>query len=563
MRLSLPRPQLILEYEQFYGAPPPLDRLEIIKNVPTQALLYELAGLNYRLKPKNELHFNDSLDFQIKELQYFLKNNTIYRKYAEVAEKYSKSKQEYPLFFTRQGCIFAIEEILNSNFQSGIPNNEFGTIEHWESIVKYLLSVNTEITKIKSEKDDSKTDFESLNPKFIPLNELGIEVDPVYTPFRGYHLIKYYSSIPEYANELTDYFKQEYSLEPEEFIMNILRTYLGNRSENSEFGFFYLVQQSDSHLFDVLSKRTKGTENHKLLNIRKSPFIKVDNQKYLISDNTFLLEKSYSQFINDFWFDKLKGQKSNLGKELFNIQKYRSDFGYFFESYLDSILKYSFANYKHSTLLTFKELKVATNQGDIELADFYLRYNNKIIVGQVKSGNIYDTEKYGGDIEALYKKDRNKFFENFGVNQIIESINNIDKYINALDCRYPKGHQIKIYPCIVVNDKALQTPLMANIFNSRFIELLGSLNIPKLLIQSLSLVHISDLETIEESLNKNPKEIWDFFDENHKYKKFIPPFYNSVYKVWTYKKYPEKIKTLYEELIDKYSQKIKMEGNIA
>ena len=554
MKQNLPKPQLILEYEHFYGAPPPQDKLDIIKNVPTHALLYELAGLNYRLKPKNEIYFNDSLDFQIKELQYFLKDNTIYRRYVAVAERYSKSKQDYPLFFTRQGCIFAIEEILNASFESEIPNNEFGTIEHWEAIVKYLLAVNTEITKIKDEKDDNKSDFESLNPKFIPLNELGIEIDPVYTPFRGYHLLKYYLSIPEYANELVDYFKQEYSLEPEEFIMNILRMYLANSSENPEFNFFYLVEQPNSHLFDVLSKRNKSTENYKLLNIRKSPFIKVDHQKYLISDNTFLLEKSYSQFINDFWFDKLKGQKNNSGKELFNIQKYRSDFGYFFESYLDGILRYSFANYKYTSLLTFNELKVATDQGDIELADFYLRYNNKIIIGQVKSGNIYDNEKYGGDVETLYKKDRNKFFQNFGVNQIMESIKNIDEYINTLDCKYPKGHQIKIYPCIVVNDKALQTPLMADIFNARFVELLGGIKIPKLLINPLSLIHISDLETIEESLSKKPKEIWDFLDENHKYKKFIPPFYNSVYKVWTYKKYPEKIMTLYKELIEKYIQ---------
>lgn len=552
MKLSLPKPQLILEYEHFYTDPLPVNRLDIIKNVPTQALLYELTGLNYRLKPKEEIHFNNSLEFQIKELQYFLKDISIYRKYSAVAEKFSNNKSNYPLFFTRQGCIFAIEEILNSNFESKIPNEDFGTIEHWETIVKYLLAVNTEITKIKLEKDDNKTDFESLNPKFIPLNELGIEINPFYTPFRGYQLIKYYLSNPEYANELIEYFNQEYSLEPEEFIMNILRLYLTNSHENPEFNFFYQADESTVRLFDVLSKRIISNQNYKLLNIRKSPFIKIDQKKYLISDNTFLLEKSYSQLINDFWFDKLKWKKNNAGKELYNIQKFRSDFGYFFESYLDSILHYSFINYKQAILLTFKELKISTRLGDIELADFYLRYNNNVIIGQVKSGNIYDSEKFGGDVETLYKKDRNKFFETFGVCQVIDSIININEHINKLDYKYPKGHQIKFYPCIVVNDKSLQTPLMADIFNSRFTELLDTIKIPKLLIKPLSLIHISDLETIEESLNKNPKEIWNFFNENHKSKKFIPPFYYSVYNTWTYKKYPEKIITLYKELIDKY-----------
>lgn len=340
---------------------------------------------------------------------------------------------------------FAIEEILNSNFKSEVPNEEFGTIEHWELIVKYLLAVNTEVTRIKSEKDDNKVDFESLNPKFIPLNELGIKIDPVYTPFRGFHLIHYFSNLPEYTSYLSDYFKQEYSLEPEEFVMNILRMYLANSSENQEWNFFYLVEEPDSYLFDILSKRFPSKDNYKLLNIRKSPFLKTEPKKYVIIDNTFLLEKCYSQFINDFWFDKLKQQKDSSGKEIFNIHKFRSDFGYFFESYLDTILHYSFENYKHSKLLTFNELKIAAPQGEIELADFYLRYCNRIIIGQVKSGNIYDTEKYGGDVEVLYKKDRDKFFKNFGVNQIIDSIKNIDEYINQLDYAYPKGHQIKIY----------------------------------------------------------------------------------------------------------------------
>ena len=554
MKLNLLKTQLLLKYKHFYGESPPLNRIDIIRNLPTQALLYELAGLNYRIKPKNGIHLNHSRDFQIRELKYFLKDNTTYEKYAAIAERYSKSEDDYPLFFTRQGCVFAIEEILNSNFVNEAPKEEFGTIEHWESIVKYLLAINTEITKIKAEKDDNETNFESINPKLIPLNELGVEINPVYTPFRGYHLIKYYLDIPKYANELVDYFKQEYSLEPEEFVLNILHIYLTDSSENPELNFFYFSEETSSHLLDALSKRIKSTENHKLLNIRKSPFIKVDNQKYLIGDNTFLLEKCYSQLLNDFWFDKLKGQKDNLGKELFNIKDYRGKFGKFFESYVASILKYSFANYKGSTLLAFEELDFARRGGKIELADLYLRYNNKIIIGQVKPRSIYDAEKYGGDVESLYKGGRNKFFEDFGIGQVIESIINIDKHINIFDRKYPKGHQIKVYPCIVVNDKALQTPLMASIFNSRFLELVGEINIPKLLIKPLSLIHISDLEIIQESLNKKPEKIWDFFDENHRHKKFIPPFYKSVYKICTYREYPEKILTLYKELIKKYSQ---------
>lgn len=552
--MNLPKPQLILEYAHFYNDPLPENRLDIIANIPTEPLLYEIAALNYRLKPKTEVQFNGSLEFQIKELQYFLKDIVLYRKYAAVAERFTKGKYNYPLLFTRQSCIYAIEEILNSDYKTETQDEEFGTIEHWESIVRYLLAVNTEITKINSEKDDNKAGFESLNPKLIPLNELGIETDPIYTPYRGFHLLNYYLNHPEYKDYVIQYFQEQYFLEPAEFIMNILRMYLANSSENPEWDFFYQVEESNLPLFDALSKRYTSKDVYKLLNIRKSPFVKTGQKKYIITDNTFLLEKCYSQFINDFWFDKLKVQKDSSGKTIFNIHKFRSDFGYFFESYLNGILHYSFEKYKHSKLLTFEGLKISSNQGEIELADFYLRYSNRIILGQVKSGNIYDVEKFGGTLEVLYKNDREKFFENFGVNQIIESIKNVDRYVKQLDLGYPKGHQMKIYPCIVVNDKALQTPLMADIFNKRYSELLSTLNIPKLILKPLTLIHISDLETIEEALHNKPKEIWNYFDENHKAKTFIPPFYNSVGKFGKRRKFPEKVSKLYNELISKYDQ---------
>ena len=562
MSLTLPTPQLILDYNQFYNSPPPESRIEIIKDVPTEALLFELIALNYRLKPKNEVHINDSLEFQIKELHYFTKTNELRLQYSKVAEKYTNSKQDYPLIFIRQSCLYAIEEILNSNFKSIVPSNEFGTVDHWESILKYLLAINTVVTQIKEEKDENEINFESLNPKFIPLNELSIEVDPVFTPYRGYWLLKYFQQHQDYSQAIKQFFNRQHSVEPDEFILHILSNYLANNNENPEHDFFYLLQNVDDGIFDSLSNRINNNETFKLLNIRKNPFIQLEPNKFLLTDNIFLLEKCYSQFINDFWFDELKNYKDEQGTNKFNIHKYRSDFGYFFETYIETILKNSFQNYKHSKLLLFDDLKVSIKGGEIELADVYFRYNNKVIIGQVKSGNIYDTEKYGGDVVNLYKIDRNAFLKNFGVNQIIDSIKSIDEHISELDQKYPKGHQLKCYPCIIVNDKALQTPFMADIFNKRFDELLPDINIKKLIIKPLSIIHVSDLEKLEESLNKNPKEIWDFLDDNHRDRRFIPPFYNSVYRKWKYRKYPDKIVELYKQLIEKYFNGNKTAGNI-
>ena len=55
----------------------------------------------------------------------------------------------------------------------------------------------------------------------------------------------------------------------------------------------------------------------------------------------------------------------------------------------------------------------------------------------------------------------------------------MDNYMINIDPKFPKGHQYKIYPCLFVNDKALQTPLMADTFNDRFQELIKNFNIKK------------------------------------------------------------------------------------
>lgn len=526
--------------------------MDIIKDVPTEALLFELTALNYRLKPKNEVHINDSLQFQIDELQYFTKTKELLFQYSKVAEKYTKSEKDYPLIFTRPSCLYGIEEILNLNFESNVPNSAFGTVDHWESILKYLLAINEVITQIKEEDDENAINFEILNPKFIPLNELFIEVDPVFTPYRGYWLLKYFQNHKDYSQALKNFFSKQYSVEPDEFILHILSIYLSNDNENPQHNFFYYLNNVDDGFFSNLSLRIKNTETFKLLNIRKNPFIQLEPKKFLLTDNTFLLEKSYFQFINDFWFDELKSFKDEKGINIFNIHKYRSDFGYFFESYIGTILKNIFQNYKHSKLILFDDLKINTKFGEIEIADVYFRYNNKVLVGQVKSGNIYDTEKYGGDVINLYKNGREAFFKNFGVNQIVDSIKNIDEFILYVDQKYPKGHQLKFYPCIIVNDKALQTPLMADVFNKRFKELLPDIGINKLLIKPLSIIHVSDLEKLEESLHENPIEFWNYFDDNHRDKQYIPPFYISVYRKWKNRKYPNRIIELYKQLINKY-----------
>ncbi|UXP31588.1 hypothetical protein N6H18_14645 [Reichenbachiella agarivorans] len=553
MSIPAPKAQLILDYKFYFGVKPPNNRISLISHISKQSILYEIAALNYRLKPKNKISIDTSFETQVKELKYFTKTKAMFNKYSSIAEDLTKDKENYPIIFNRQGCLFAIEEIVNSTEMKEIDGFIMAKIEVWESIVKYFLAVNYAITRIKREKDDNNSNFESLNPKLLPLNELSIETDQIFTSYRGYWLIDYFLNQPDFSSELKGYFQETYGIEPQHFIFHLMSMYLANSNEKPEFNFFYQIQDGQENFFDKLSKRVDNQETHKLISIRKSPFIKVGDKKYLISDNTFLIEKAYSQLLNDFWFDWIKPIKDEKGKNKFNIQKYRSEFGYFFENYLSKIFRKSFENYKYSTLLMFDQLKINTVKGNLEIADIYLRYGNKIMLGQVKSGSIYDTQKFGGNVEHLYRNDRNAFFENFGVNQVIESIATMNTHIQKLDPKFRKGHSYEIYPCIIVNDKSFQTPLMPDTFNTRFQELITDFSIKKIRVNPLTVIHISDLERLEDLIRKNPKEIWQLLKYNHRDKRFAPPFYDTINRKNLDTQYPTKILELFKSLILKYN----------
>jgi hypothetical protein len=553
MTISAPKAQIILDYKIYFGVEPPSNRISLIKHVSKKSILYEISALNYRLKPKNKVHIDNSLETQIKELKYFTKTQDLFLKYSSVAKEFTKSTVNYPNIFNRQACIFATEEIINSEEIHDIEDFEMARIEVWEAILKYLLAVNFVITQIKEETDDESTSFESLNPKLLPLNELSIETDQIFTLFRGYWLIDYFLKRPDFSNEVKNYFQEIYGIEPKHFIFHLMSMYTTNSSEKPELNFFYFLQDGHEDLFERLSKRVSNKEIYKLISIRKSPFINVGVRKYLIADNSFLIEKAYSQFLNDFWFDWIKLIKDDNGKFRYNIHQYRSVFGYFFENYISKILTKSFENYKYSKLLMFDQLKINSVNGNIEIADIYLRYGNKILLGQVKSGSIYDSEKYGGNVEQLYKNNRIAFFENFGVNQLVESITLMDNHIQKLDKKFPKGHSYEVYPCIIVNDKSFQTALMPDTFNNRFKELIVNFSIKKVRINPLTVIHINDLERLEDSLSQNPKEIWELVKFNHRDKQFAPPFFNTVNRKWTGRQYPPRILELFKSLILKYN----------
>ncbi len=556
---TIPKSQLILGYTEFFKTDPPKDRLSIVSQICKRNLIAELAGLNYRLKPKTSKYHDTSLDFQINELNYFCGgNDALFKSYSRIASTYTVSEQDYPLIFTRQTCLFGLEEILQSSLPV-IENFNMTRVEVWEAILKYILAVNTALTRIEKNDEKELINFETLNPKMLPLNELSLNSDPIYIPYRGYKLLEYLDSHAEVGSHLKDYFNTTYSVSFDYFVYETMGMYFANQHDNATFDFYYNVNHGSKHLFDILSNTYKSTDIAKLLSIRKYPFYKSTNNSYILTDNILLLEKLYNQFINDFWFDHIKLVTKQDGSKQFDIKKYKSIIGYFFENYIKEIIDYSFRNAKYYSILQFDQLKINYKGNQIEIADLYIRYNSKIILSQVKSTTLYDNEKYAGNVDEFYKNDRNKFFNSFGVDQLVNSIKILNDTMPVLDNKFPKNKSLKIFPIIIFNEKALQTPLMGKIFQDRFNELLKNFKNNKIYIYPLSLIHVSDLENLQDFLFANYAEIWDLLKFHCRNPKFMPPFFNSINRKDIRPNY-KRTMTLYETLIPKYSRQ-KTAGN--
>lgn len=574
---TLPKNQGILKYEDFFNEAPPQDALTLLVNFCKATVLGEFAGLNYRLKPKNTMYYDTSLNTQISLLFYFCgSNEDLFNKFRKIYSKFIYSKNNYSCIFTRQTCLYASEQIVNSDLKE---IDGFNMQHSWENLFGYLLAVNSEITKQSDKSDDVDSkekevfNLETLNPKLIPLNELSIEVNPLYTPFRGHKLMEYLSNHLEFGRHFETYFSKTYGIPFDHFIYELLSMYYANNrdglnnitneftGEKLDTSFYYTVEKKDVALFDELSRVFKNPKVERLISIKKYPFYKSLEGQFLLLDNILLLDKSYNQFINDFWFDSIRLIKEDATHLKYGIDYYRSVIGYFVENYSKEIFDYSFAESKHHVLKTFNELKVQHENGEIELADIYVRYTKKIFLAQVKSTGLYDDQKYSGDLNEMYRENRNQFFASFGIDQIVTSIRNLRDVVIQVDPAFPLEKNCHIFPAIIVNEKAMQTPLMAQIFNDRFNEKIPEIKPYKLIIHPLCIIHISDLEQMEDYLHDSPSEFWRILKYHFRSPEFIPPFYNSINRL-NIKSNFKRTRILFEELVLKYQKTIDMSAKV-
>ncbi len=553
-----PKVKVILGYKDVYDFPMPENRLSLLNGISKVHLIALLCSINYRLRPKFNPFGDQSNETQndiLKMMCY--PDSQLYNYYVIRASGFmvehnlnSDDPVDYPLIFTRQMCLYSLEEIIQSELQQ-IENFDAENLEVKNAIMQYIFCINTALTNIEEQKEKPLSALETINAPMLALNELNVDTLLLHIPFRGYRLMRFFSENDEIGTHFNSYFENYYHIDFETYIFRVMSMYAANKNVNELHDFYYYVPEKNDSLFTIFSQLQPTDKVEKLLSIKKYPFYKTAPFTYLLFDMTFLVEKMYQQLINDFWFDYLKNLRGANESNLFSAKRYWSIVGLFLESYLHEIITSIYQD-SDEIVLMFDELKLTVKKQPIELADLYIRRDNEIIVGEVKATTIFDKAKYSGNVDQLYSSDRDKFFYSFGIDQIVKHIGRIQKHISSLDEAFDKSVRYDFYPVIIVNEKALQTPFMSQIFQNRFAELLAQTNFENVRIFPLSLIHVSDFERGYKYFKEDSSRLLQSIKKTVVNKRYIAPFYHTLNLDDIKDVYP-KAEEFYTEIITKYA----------
>ncbi|WP_445457699.1 hypothetical protein [Flavobacterium sp. HNIBRBA15423] len=527
----------LVKYSNFYGEQAPENPLELILDIPKGELIATIVAINTRLKPPTSNHFDDSRQTQIECLRtVFLDNkNSIQQSFClSLISKYLKRPLNHNLF-SRVTCLYALQEIINHDgFVNETPEYNF---DNRERIFKFLLIANDKI--LTGDKNYKNEGYEQLGKNFFEFfmfrelhhnqyNECSNALNIFYKSSFLFNIIENDDFLGQHFK---NYLTWHYNVESiNELIKHSIWTFI--KSNDESLGLRYINVPEDNidavKILDIFSCKVEYEiplkNDLKLFDffpLKKSPLFKgklKDDKKiisYLIMDEGLYIEKVYSIFMNDFWFDYLKPNE-------ICTRKYWGSFigSKFYEPLIEEILKESFSNTPNVILKSTNQLLFNIGDGLIEYADFYVREKQNVALFEVKSGfiQLIDGYKTVKTIEDFKKLDLDKFNKDYGLTQLAEkTIKKFHNYKKEIkDSGLHLNKKVQIYPVIVVNDPIISSSIVTFVLKRKFNELLEKENIIRKTkehnIKDLCIINVSHLQEMEQSLKDKKINFFNILD---------------------------------------------------
>lgn len=493
--------------------------LKKIEKYPLQVVLFELVGINYRLRGSNKLAIDVSAKSQMTLISEWLgEDRYVANLYERLNEFSSRVEGRQAIIFNRAGCLFGIDYCYRHLKES---SDEFKyTREFWIDLIEFCLACNEVVTQYEAADGGAKiTLLEHVNAQQAILNELKIVSNPILLYNRYIDVVRYFESDKFYGKEFADYLTS-LGLAPKTFIESLILIYHNNQ-QNKKLPFYIWLNVKESpdafQLLTWLSKYTLLKKKHDmdLLTLYKWPVYKYADDKFVMLDPELMLDKIYRQLINDFFFDHLKAKG-------ITYQNYRNFVGQFFEDYVTKNFKDLLTDNKSVTFKHTKQLLFGNPQK--ELCDTYLRHKRNVMICQIKSTNFSDEQKFNGSF-AFYNGDTERFYKDVGVTQLVQSIAWLNEHGDEIDDSYhPKTI---IFPVLILNDKFFETPFMSHVLNIEFRERLSKIT-NRFNIKDLIVMNVSSIERLHGKGTRKHGFLWTLFWNTIRYNGILVHFNNVL-----------------------------------
>lgn len=527
---------LPVKYSDFYGKVIPDEPLRLIRHLPKKEVITTISMINAKLKPVSATYFDDSRKTQIECSEFlFLENKNQHKSSLLIAlmRKYTSLAKNYTLY-TRVTCLYALQLILGDSEFEDSKQRQY-TPEEREPIFKFLLCANENLLYFDSEykrgtaQELGEDFFEFFMFKEIPHNQYYEASNPLNVFFKSWSLFNALRQANQFKEPLGNFLSENFgTANLEDYFRFQMYNYF--KSYDANLGFNYLnvprTEKDAIVILDKLSERqdytvpaTNDIRIFDFFDLKKSPVYhnndfgqEYELRSYVVLDNIFFIEKMYSLFVNDFWFDYLKPN------EICN----RTDWGNFigatfFEPFLEDIFINSLQGQAFYTYKSTADLKISlTGQSEIEYADFYLRKGNKIALIEAKSNYIPMVQGYKTiqTVEDYRNLNLSKFYKDFGLSQLTsKTVKYFHDYKMSIgDVGLNENKRVHLYPILLVNEPILSSTYVSFAMRRRFLKLLETEGIDvsneQHAIKPLIILNVTELQSMEETLNKGKL---DFF----------------------------------------------------
>jgi len=553
-----------ITYQLVYNEEPPENPLDLLAGFDKKDLLVILASINNY--PKRDLTYHSISKKDQLFMIYWIIGESLKSKAEEIQELVRiflfDSKRDFVLFH-RTASLVAMNQILLNE----IPTGEKSL--HPESIIKYYLAINSQLEKYQENNRTDDDEFMDIILTMIATNEYNAPFIPILQLFRGIKLVMYLRKHENYKEHFDGYIKQ-LGVDPFLLFMFILSA-ISEVVKNKDIHRLPLMN-NPSHLRKITSvflDHHSNSENLlEILGIKTAPFYKYADDSFIVLDLSLLADFCYHSFINKFWFEYVKPLTKETAKSFFSVR------GRFFEEHVASLLSRSFSYLKYPGPKVLDALKVVhPNTGsEVELCDFFIKENKKILLGEIKSSLVANPDKYSKEYRDETNENESNFNKRFGITQIVKSIKYLIENPDLFYSELNQKHRYRVYPSIVLQERAFIAPFVhikvQEHFRHELKNVFSDIVFPEkewnkiiyknLVISPLTLINVLTIELLTPEFEQRKLSFWKFLDRVHKEKSFDPPFFHAYNQSNTdyYDAFPE-----VREILREYDEERKAQRN--